>query len=137
VDATSAAELIALDKRHLWHPFTPMQDWCVPEHEPMLITRGEGVWLWDQQGNKYIDGNSSIWTNIHGHQHPTIKAALKAQLDQLEHSSFLGFTNEPAILLGKELIDLFPQNSLSRVFYSDNGVCVEDGGAVLATPREA
>lgn len=121
LDPSTAAELIALDKQHVWHPFTPMQQWCAPWHEPLIITRGEGVWLWDQHGRKYIDGNSSIWTNIHGHQHPTITAAIKAQLDQLEHSSFLGFTNEPAIRLAAKLTALFPENSLTRVFYSDNG----------------
>ena len=121
MDPAVAAELVALDKRHLWHPFTPMQEWCAPDHDPLIITRGEGVWLWDQHGNKYLDGNSSIWTNIHGHQHPALKAALIDQLNQLEHSSFLGFTNEPAIRLAARLTGLFPPNSLTRVFFSDNG----------------
>ena len=121
MDPAAAAELVALDKQHLWHPFTPMQEWCAPEHDPLIITRGEGVWLWDQHGNKYLDGNSSIWTNIHGHQHPALKAALIHQLHQLEHSSLLGFTHEPAIRLAARLTGLFPPDSLTRVFYSDNG----------------
>ena len=121
MDPAVAAELVALDKQHLWHPFTPMQEWCAPDHDPLIITRGEGVWLWDQHGNKYLDGNSSIWTNIHGHQHPALKAALIDQLNQLEHSSFLGFTNEPAIRLAARLTGLFPPDSLTRVFFSDNG----------------
>ena len=121
MDRSTAAELVALDQQHLWHPFTPMQPWCDPAHEPLIITRGEGVWLWDQHDNKYLDGNSSIWTNIHGHQHPALKAALRTQLDQLEHSSFLGFTNEPAIRLAAKLTSYFPPDTLTRVFYSDNG----------------
>jgi adenosylmethionine-8-amino-7-oxononanoate aminotransferase len=110
-----------LDKALLWHPFTPMRQWCAEDHEPMLLTRGEGCWLWDQHGNKYLDGNSSIWTNIHGHHHPTINAAIKAQLDRVAHTSFLGFTHQPAIELAQQLVALFPANSLTKVFYSDDG----------------
>ncbi len=121
MDPALASELISLDKQHLWHPFTPMQDWCAPEHEPLLITRGEGVWLEDQAGRRYIDGNSSIWTNLHGHGHPTITAALQEQLGKIAHSSFLGFTNEPAIRLAEALVKLFPADTLTRVFLSDNG----------------
>lgn len=110
-----------LDKAFLWHPFTPMRQWCAPEHEPMMLTKGEGCYLWDQHGNKYLDGNSSIWTNIHGHQHPRITEAIKAQLDRVAHTSFLGFTHEPAIELAKELVFLFPRDTLGKVFYSDNG----------------
>ena len=110
-----------LDKAFLWHPFTPMRQWCAPDHEPMMLTKGEGCYLWDQHGNKYLDGNSSIWTNIHGHNHPRINEAIKAQLDRVAHTSFLGFTHTPAIELAKELVFLFPGDSLSKVFYSDNG----------------
>jgi adenosylmethionine-8-amino-7-oxononanoate aminotransferase len=77
--------------------------------------------LRDQHGREYLDGNSSIWTNIHGHRHPTIDAAISEQLQRIAHSSFLGFTHEPAIRLAKALVDLFPGNKLSRVFYSDDG----------------
>lgn len=98
-----------------------MQQWCDPAHEPVIISKGEGVWLTDQHGRRYIDGNSSIWTNIHGHGHPTINAALQSQLGKLEHSSFLGFTNEPAIRLAAKLTALFPPDTLTKVFYSDNG----------------
>src|SRR5688572_26149740 len=110
-----------LDKAFLWHPFTPMRQWCAPDHEPLMLTRGEGCWLWDQHGNKYLDGNSSIWTNIHGHNHATINAAIKAQLDRVAHTSFLGFTHQPAIVLAQQLIALFPRDSLTKVFYSDDG----------------
>ncbi len=114
-------DLLSLEKRHLWHPFTLMQAWCADEHEPLLLVSGKGCTLTDQHGKEYLDGNSSIWTNIHGHSHPTITAAIHAQLERVSHTSFLGFTHEPAIQLGKQLIDLLPGSALSRVFFSDNG----------------
>ncbi len=113
--------LINLEKRHLWHPFTPMQAWCADGHEPMLMVQGSGCKLRDQHGREYLDGNSSIWTNIHGHRHPIIDAAIVAQLERVAHTSFLGLTHEPAIQLAEQLCALFPSGELSRVFYSDNG----------------
>lgn len=113
--------LLQLEKRHLWHPFTPMQAWCEEGHEPLMLVSGEGCWLTDQHGRRYLDGNSSIWTNLHGHGHPTVNAAIRRQLDRVAHTSFLGFTHEPAIELGKALVDLLPGSDLSRVFYSDDG----------------
>jgi adenosylmethionine-8-amino-7-oxononanoate aminotransferase len=77
--------------------------------------------LRDSRGNEYIDGNSSIWTNIHGHNHPHINAAIRRQLDRVAHTSFLGFTNPAAIELAQAIVALFPQNALSRVFFSDDG----------------
>lgn len=106
------------DKKLLWHPFTPMRQWCDEQHEPLLMTRGEGCWLYDQHGQRYLDGNSSIWTNIHGHAHPKINAAIKDQLDRVSHTSFLGFTHEPAVTVAQELLRI---SGLDRVFYSDNG----------------
>jgi adenosylmethionine-8-amino-7-oxononanoate aminotransferase len=117
----TAAELIHLDKARLWHPFTQMQDWCAPEHEPLIIVSGNGCLLRDQHGREYIDGNSTIWTNIHGHGHPRIVAAITEQLGRIAHVSALGFTNEPAIRLAAELIDLWPGSDLTRVFFSDDG----------------
>lgn len=114
-------ELAELDKRVLWHPFTPMRVWTAPDHEPIVLTRGEGAWLWDRDGRRWLDGNSSIWTNIHGHSHPRLLTALREQAEQLAHSSFLGFTNEPAILLAAELLDCCAPSPLSRVFYTDDG----------------
>lgn len=114
-------DLLQLEKRHLWHPFTPMQAWCGEAHEPLMLVSGQGCYLKDQYGREYLDGNSSIWTNIHGHSHPTIHNAIRAQLDRVAHTSFLGFTHEPAIQLGKALVDLLPGSDLTRVFYSDNG----------------
>jgi adenosylmethionine-8-amino-7-oxononanoate aminotransferase len=114
-------ELIDTDKRFVWHPFTNMREWCAPEHEPLVLVEGHGALLRDSRGREYIDGNSSIWTNIHGHNHPHINAAIRRQLDRVAHTSFLGFTNPAAIELARAIVDLFPTDSLSRVFFSDDG----------------
>lgn len=114
-------DLVAADKRFLWHPFTSMHDWCAPGHEPLVLVEGKGALLRDSRGREYIDGNSSIWTNIHGHNHPHINAAIRGQLDRVAHTSFLGFTNPAAIELAEAIVQLFPPNTLSRVFYSDDG----------------
>lgn len=115
------ASLIAADKAHLWHPFTQMKTWCGPDHDPLVLVGGDGARLRDSDGREYIDGNSSIWTNIHGHRHPTITQAIKDQLDRVAHVSFLGTTNAPAIELGEKLTAFFPPDTLTRVFYSDDG----------------
>ena len=109
------------DKSYLWHPFTVMSAWCSDDYEPLVIHKGEGVYVFDDLGNQYIDGNSSIWTNLHGHNEKRINAAINEQLKKVSHVSFLGTTNEPAILLAEKLVHLFPQNSLNRVFYTDDG----------------
>jgi adenosylmethionine-8-amino-7-oxononanoate aminotransferase len=109
------------EKRHVWHPFTQMREWTSPEHQRLFIVSGEGPWLRDAAGKRYLDGNSSIWTNIHGHNHPRLNRAITEQLSQIAHSSFLGLTHLPAGRLAKELVDLLPDSSLTRVFYSDDG----------------
>lgn len=110
---------IAADRAHCWHPFTRQAEWC--SGEPLVLTRGEGVWLWDSEGNRYFDGNSSIWTNLHGHRHPRLDAALRTQLDAVAHTSFLGFANPRAAELAERLCGLFPGRPLERVFFSDDG----------------
>lgn len=112
---------ISADQAHCWHPFTCQAEWCARGHEPQVITRGEGSWLWDSEGRKYLDGNSSIWTNIHGHAHPVINAAICEQLEKIAHSSFLGFTHPLAVELAGRLCGLFPEDTLERVFFSDDG----------------
>jgi adenosylmethionine---8-amino-7-oxononanoate aminotransferase len=114
-------QLIEADKRFVWHPFTNMREWCAPEHEPLILVEGHGALLRDSRGREYIDGNSSIWTNIHGHNHPYINAAIRRQLDRIAHTSFLGFTNPAAIELARAIVELFPNNSSGRVFFSDDG----------------
>lgn len=113
--------VVAADKAHVWHPFTQMRDWCAPNHEPLVIVEGHGCRLIDAQGRRYFDGNSSIWTNIHGHGHPRIVSAIQSQAAKLAHSSFLGLTNEPAIRLAERLVRLFPASTLTRVFFTDDG----------------
>ncbi|MDE0424594.1 MAG: adenosylmethionine--8-amino-7-oxononanoate transaminase [Candidatus Poribacteria bacterium] len=110
--------LAAWDKRYLWHPFTQMQDWLT--EEPVIIARGEGCYLIDVDGNRYIDGVASMWTNVHGHNHPELNIALKTQVDKVAHSTLLGYSNIPAIELAKKLVELTPVG-LNKVFYSDNG----------------
>lgn len=95
-----------------------MQEW--EEEEPLIIERGKGSYLIDADGNKYLDGTSSIWVNLHGHRHPGLDRALKKQLEKIAHSTLLGLSNPPAIRLARELIRIAPKG-LSRVFYSDNG----------------
>ena len=114
-------ELIDWDKRFVWHPFTDMREWCAREHKPLVLVEGRGALLRDSKGREYIDGNSSIWTNIHGHNHPHINAAIRRQLDQVAHTSFLGFTNPAAVELARAIVALFPESSLGRVFFSDDG----------------
>ncbi len=112
---------IELDRAHCWHPFTRQAEWCARGHEPLVITRGEGSWLWDSEGRRYLDGNSSIWTNIHGHAHPVITAAICQQLAKAAHTSFLGFTHPLAAELASRLCGFFPTGTLERVFFSDDG----------------
>ena len=114
-----------LDRRFVWHPFTQMRDWM--QREPIVIESGKGTVLRDTEGREYIDANSSIWTNLHGHAHPKINAAISNQLERIAHSSALGFANEPASLLAERLIELAnpplprSQPKLTKVFYSDDG----------------
>ena len=112
---------IEADWAHCWHPFTRQTEWCAHGYEPLVLVRGEGVWLWDSEGRRYFDGNSSIWTNIHGHSHPHITAAIRAQLERAAHTSFLGFTHPGAADLATRLCACFPNNSMERVFFSDDG----------------
>ena len=111
-------ELADIDKRVLWHPFTQQQGWC--EEEPLIIERGEGCTLFDTDGNAYLDGVSSLWCNVHGHGHPAIDRAVRAQLDKVAHTTMLGLSHPGAIELAQRLVDIAPPG-LSRVFYSDNG----------------
>src|SRR6201995_6168588 len=111
-------ELAALDRSVLWHPFTQMQGW---QDEPaILIERGEGTTLFDTDGRAYIDGVSSLWCNVHGHRHPAIDAAVRAQLDRVAHSTMLGLTHAPAIELAAPLVGLAAPGP-TRGFFSRSG----------------
>jgi len=98
---------------------------------PISIVAGEGTWLVDADGNRYLDGNSSIWTNLHGHRHPRLDEAVRSQLGKIAHSSFLGLTHEPAARLAKELIAYAQsgaKSDLNRVFFSDDGSTAMEAG---------
>jgi len=109
----------ARDLAAIWHPCTQMRDHAGAV--PMIpVARGEGAWLIDQNGKRYLDAISSWWTNLFGHANPRIGAAIKDQLGRLEHVIFAGFTHEPAIRLAENLLRVAPPG-LARVFYADNG----------------
>jgi adenosylmethionine-8-amino-7-oxononanoate aminotransferase len=122
-------QLKAWDHTYLWHPFTQMQDWLA--EDPVVIARGEGNYLIDVHGNRYLDGISSLWCNVHGHNHPEINAAIATQLSHIAHSTLLGLANIPSILLAKKLVELAP-SGLTRVFYSDAGATAVEIALKLA-----
>jgi adenosylmethionine---8-amino-7-oxononanoate aminotransferase len=114
----SNADISRRDLAHVWHPCTQMKD---HEFLPMIpIARGDGVWLQDFDGRRYLDGISSWWVNLFGHANPRINTALRAQLDRLEHVILAGFTHEPVVRLSEKLVELLPKG-LTRCFYADNG----------------
>ncbi len=106
------------DHRHLWHPFTQMQDWV--REEPLIVDAGDGVHLVDTLGNRYLDGVSSLWCNLHGHRVPEIDAAIRAQLDRIAHSTLLGLASTASIECAEALAAIVPRG-LTRVFFSDAG----------------
>ncbi|AEH46563.1 adenosylmethionine--8-amino-7-oxononanoate transaminase [Parageobacillus thermoglucosidasius] len=113
----SYEQLEQWDKEYVWHPFTQMKTY-VQEH-PLIIERGSGSYLFDVNGNKYLDGYASLWVNVHGHNDPELNEALHMQIETIAHSTLLGAANVPSILLAKKLVELWP--GLSKVFYSDTG----------------
>ena len=114
----TTADLQHLDRQYVWHPFTHMSLWL--KDDPLVITHGEGIYVFDSDGKRYIDGTASLWCNVHGHRVPEIDAAIRAQLDKIAHTTLLGLINEPATLLAEKLVKLAPPG-LTKVFYSDSG----------------
>lgn len=108
--------LSSRDGARVWHPYTQMRT----RPEPIPIVRGEGVYLFTEDGRRLLDGTSSWWVNIHGHSHPVLNEALAQQARQLEHVIFANCTHEAGVALAEQLVDVLPKG-LSRVFYSDNG----------------
>ncbi|MFF2287778.1 adenosylmethionine--8-amino-7-oxononanoate transaminase [Peribacillus butanolivorans] len=106
------------DKEYVWHPFTQMKTYR--ESKPLIIERGEGSYLFDVEGNRYLDGYASLWVNVHGHNEPELNNALIEQVEKVAHSTLLGSANVPSILLAKKLAEITPGH-LSKVFYSDTG----------------
>ena len=126
--------LARLDQKYVWHPFTQMRDWL--RREPIVLASGKGAVLTDVKGREFLDANASIWTNLHGHQHPKINSAITRQLKKISHSSALGLANEPASLLAEKLIKIansgtilpparanfrIRNSTLGKVFFSDDG----------------
>ncbi|MDI1471960.1 adenosylmethionine--8-amino-7-oxononanoate transaminase [Thermodesulfovibrio sp. 1176] len=116
--------LIEWDKNYIWHPFTQMKYWL--QEEPTIIIEGKDCFIKDIDGKWYLDGVSSLWVNIHGHRRTEIDEAVKVQLDKIAHSTLLGLSNEPSIVLAKKLAELLENalpwgEPLKKIFYSDNG----------------
>jgi adenosylmethionine-8-amino-7-oxononanoate aminotransferase len=116
--SSDTATTDAADVRHSWHPFTQMREYL--DNPRLHVTRAKGCWLFDAEGNRYFDGTASLWTNVHGHGDPDLDAALRAQLDQVAHTTLLGLNHPPAAALAEELATL-TDGQLSRCFFSDNG----------------
>ncbi len=112
------SKLSEWDKEYVWHPFTQMKEYV--EGEPLIIERGEGFYLIDTEGRRYIDGTSSIWVNVFGYTKEELKRAIIEQTERLPHSTLLGLANVPSIILAKKLVEIVPRG-LKKVFYSDNG----------------
>lgn len=111
-------EIERKDKQYIWHPFTQMQEWV--DQPQMIIEAAEGIKLIDSEGNRYYDGVSSLWVNLHGHRHPTIDKAIVDQLGKVAHTTMLGLINEPASQLAEGLMAIVPKG-LTKIFYSDDG----------------
>src|SRR4030066_1994126 len=121
------------DKEYIWHPFTQMKEWLADT--PIVIEKGIGSYIFDTKGRKYIDGVSSIWVNIHGHRKKEINRAIEVQLKKIAHSTLLGLSNIPSILLAEKLIKLAHDSglfSMSKVLYSDNGSTAVEVGLKMA-----
>lgn len=122
----SREELLRWDREHFWHPFTQMS-----EYEPLVIQRAADCTLYDLDGRAYLDGVSSLWCNVHGHRRRELDDAIRAQLDQVAHTTALGASNVPGIQLAKRLVDLAPPG-LRHVFYSDAGATAVEAALKMA-----
>ena len=116
--SVTTLDIAEVDRRHVWHPFTQMQEYA--SLPPVVIALGRGGWLTDGDGRTYLDGNASIWTNVHGHNDPDLNAALLDQLGRVAHATMLGLTHAPGADLAAELVGLAPAG-LDHVFFTDNG----------------
>jgi len=106
------------DKQYFWHPFTQMKVYM--EEENIIVERGEGVYVYDIYGRKYLDGVASLWCNVHGHNHPKLNKAVIEQIQKIAHFTTLGASNVPAVVFAKNLVDIAPLK-LKKVFYSEDG----------------
>lgn len=117
-DMHKKEQLDEWDKKNSWHPFSQMQEYC--QWPQLHLARGQGCWLWDTEGNRYLDTNASVWTNTFGHNDPELNDALKEQLAQLAHCTYLGLSHPKAAELAQTLTTSAP-SGLDRCFFSDNG----------------
>ena len=120
------SELAHWDSHHFWHAFTQMDAYA-----SVVIERGEGVWLFDTAGKRYLDGVSSMWCNLHGHNHPRLNGAIREQLELVAHSTSLGQGNRPAAMLAKRLADIAP-GDLQHVFYTSDGSSAVEAALKMA-----
>jgi adenosylmethionine-8-amino-7-oxononanoate aminotransferase len=123
------AELVARDLAAVWHPFTQHSLW--PADDPLVIDRAAGAYLYDTDGRRYLDGCASLWVTVHGHGTPEINDAIRAQLERLDHSTFLGLTHEPGIQLAEELLRIAPAG-LSKVFFAGDGSSAAEAAIKMA-----
>jgi adenosylmethionine-8-amino-7-oxononanoate aminotransferase len=126
---TASAGWVARDLAAVWHPFTQHAAW--PADDPLVNASGEGVQLVDVDGRRYLDGVSSLWVTVHGHREPALDAAVRAQLDRIAHTTFLGLTHEPGIALAEELLADAPEG-LARVFYCGDGSSAVEAALKMA-----
>jgi adenosylmethionine---8-amino-7-oxononanoate aminotransferase len=135
------SDLVARDLAAVWHPFTQHSLW--EDDEPLVIDRAEGMYLIDTDGRRYLDGVSSLWVTVHGHGVPEIDAAVRAQLDKIAHSTFLGLTHEPGIALAEALLETAPRpaagdgSPLRRVFYAGDGSSAVEAALKMAYQASA
>jgi adenosylmethionine-8-amino-7-oxononanoate aminotransferase len=135
---SSTRDLVARDMASVWHPFTQHSMWAYDQ--PLVIERGEGMHLVDSDGNRYLDGVSSLWVTVHGHGVPEIDDAIRRQLGRLDHSTFLGLTHEPGIELAEKLLATAPRSderTLSRVFYAGDGASAVEAAIKMAFQAKA
>lgn len=121
--------LVRWDHEHLWHPFTQMKGF--KEEELLIIERGEGPYLFDLQGRRYLDGVSSLWCNVHGHRRHELDVALRRQLNHVAHTTLLGLAHPAAIMLARRLVEIAPAG-LTKVFFSDNGSTAVEAALKIA-----
>lgn len=125
----SSSDLVARDLDAVWHPFTQHALWA--GDEPLVIDRAQGRYLFDTDGNRFLDGCASLWVTVHGHNEPAINEAVRAQLERLDHSTFLGLTHEPGIRTAEELLRIAPAG-LSKVFFAGDGSSAAEAAIKMA-----
>lgn len=107
--------LVQKDRDYVWHPFTQMG--MYNQQDPIIIEKGKGSYLYDTRGRKYLDGYASLWVNVHGHQNRQLNRAIQRQLNQIAHSTLLGSSNVPSILLAEQLVTMTPERLQKSVLF--------------------